>query len=127
MSEAYLEHANLTVKDPDATARMLVDLFSWKVRWCGESMDRGYTVHVGGEQSYLALYAHPTEQNKAIDSYHHLHGLNHLGIVVDDLDATEEAIKAAGFHPRSHGDYEPGRRFYFEDKDGLEFEVVSYR
>ncbi|MEM7190453.1 MAG: VOC family protein, partial [Pseudomonadota bacterium] len=23
-------------------------------------------------------------------------------------------------------DYEPGRRFYFADHDGIEFEVVSY-
>jgi glyoxylase I family protein len=23
-------------------------------------------------------------------------------------------------------DYEPGRRFYYNDEDGIEFEVVSY-
>lgn len=53
-------------------------------------------------------------------------GLNHLGIVVDDLDSAEKRILAAGFKTRSHGDYEPGRRFYFEDGDGLEFEVIAY-
>ena len=31
-----------------------------------------------------------------------------------------------GFTPYSHGDYEPGRRFYFTDGAGIEFEIVSY-
>lgn len=127
MSEAYLEHTNLTVRNPDKTARLLVELFDWHVRWQGESIYGGYTVHVGGERSYLALYAHTTEPEKPIDSYHRLLGLNHLGIVVDDLDATEQAILSAGFQTRSHADYAPGRRFYFEDEDGLEIEVISYR
>ena len=33
---------------------------------------------------------------------------------------------AAGLTPFSHGDYAPGRRFYFFDWDGIEFEIVSY-
>jgi catechol 2,3-dioxygenase-like lactoylglutathione lyase family enzyme len=73
------------------------------------------------------LYTLASEQGKAVDSYCHLLGLNHLSIVVDDLDAAEQAVIAAGFQPHSHANYEPGRRFYFEDKDGLEFEVISYR
>ena len=34
---------------------------------------------------------------------------------------------AAGLVPFNHGDYEPGRRFYFMDPDGIEYEIVSYR
>jgi glyoxylase I family protein len=26
----------------------------------------------------------------------------------------------------NHDDYEPGRRFYYNDEDGIEFEVVNY-
>ena len=52
--------------------------------------------------------------------------LNHVGIQVDDLDAVERRVIAAGLVPFSHGDYEPGRRFYFIDWDGIEFEIVSY-
>ena len=56
-----------------------------------------------------------------------MHGLNHLGVVVvEELDATERRVRAAGFETYSHADYEPGRGFYFRDEDGLEFEVVSY-
>jgi len=127
MTEAYLEHANLTVKDPDETAQMLVELFGWRVRWAGDAIYGGYSVHVGGEQSYLALYALKSDQRKSVDSYRHLLGLNHLGIVVDDLDTAEQAVIAAGFKPHSHADYEPGNRFYFKDNDEMEFEVICYR
>jgi hypothetical protein len=37
--------------------------------------------------------------------------LNHIGVEVDDLDATEARVVAAGLKPFSHADYEPGRRF----------------
>lgn len=30
---ARLEHINLTVADPDATAALLGELFDWHVRW----------------------------------------------------------------------------------------------
>jgi predicted enzyme related to lactoylglutathione lyase len=52
--------------------------------------------------------------------------MNHVAIVVDDLDATEKKILASGRKTHSHADYEPGRRFHFHDKNGIEFEVVSY-
>lgn len=127
MPEAFLEHTNITVTNPDETAQLLVKLFDWRIRWQGEAINGGYTVHVGGENSYLALYARHSEQIKKIDSFKHTLGLNHLGIVVNNLEATEQAILAEGFQTHSHGDYEPGHRFYFEDNDGLEFEVISYQ
>ena len=34
---------------------------------------------------------------------------------------------AAGLKPFNHGDYDPGRRFYFLDPDGIEYEIISYR
>ena len=43
-----------------------------------------------------------------------------------DLDTIEMRVKAVGLTPFNHGDYEPGRRFYFFDPDGIEYEVVSY-
>jgi len=127
MAEARLEHVNLTVRDPLGTAAMLESLFDWRIRWQGDAIHGGFTVHVGAESTYLALYTRGTAPVEDIDDSHSaLHGLNHLGIVVDDLDATEERVKAAGFKPHLHADYEPGRRFYFDDTDGLEIEVVSY-
>ena len=125
---ATLEHVNVTVRDPQATAQMLIDLFDWKVRWHGEAMGgTGVTYHVGSDDSYIAVYSGPNgKQTDPDNSYTQVGGLNHIGVVVDDLDATEARVKAAGYEPHSHADYEPGRRFYFHDTDGIEIEVVSY-
>ncbi|MDX8353436.1 VOC family protein [Cognatiyoonia sp. IB215182] len=127
---AQLEHINITVSDPKKTAAMLSALFGWKTRWEGTVMDgAGYTVHVGNDDSYLAVYsgAKPDQiMPKADASYMTRGAINHVGVVVDDLDVVEEKVIAMGFEPTSHADYEPGRRFYFLDHDGVEFEIVSY-
>lgn len=121
-----LEHLNVTVRDPEATAGMLVDLFGWRVRWQGAAIHGGRSIHVGGADSYLAVYAGLGGQTEAGNSYAQRGGLNHIGVVVDDLDAVEERVKARGYKPVNHADYEPGRRFYFREENGIEIEVVSY-
>ncbi len=123
---ARLEHVNFTVSDPHATAAWLNRIFGWKIRWEGNAKDDGYTCHVGEDDTYVALYARGSPANSNENHYTTKGGLNHWAVVVDDLDAVEERVKAEGFTPRAHGDYEPGRRFYFDDLDGIEVEVVSY-
>lgn len=125
-STARLEHINLTVSDPERTAAMLIELFDWHIRWQGGSIHDGRTVHVGTEDDYLALYTMPESTTDPVDSYRQVAGLNHVALVVDDLDAIEQRVIDAGFVPTNHADYEPGRRFYFHDHDHVEFEVVSY-
>ncbi|MFT4962174.1 MAG: catechol 2,3-dioxygenase-like lactoylglutathione lyase family enzyme [Paracoccaceae bacterium] len=127
-----LEHANITVTDARKTADLFCRLFDWNIRWEGGSIHEGYSVHVGSANSYVALYSN--DDNTAIknaatsqpESYYRLLGLNHIAVTVDDIDAMESRVKAEGFEAHSHADYEPGRRFYFHDHDGLEIEVVSY-
>lgn len=127
MAKATLEHVNVTVLDPVKTANRLCDLFGWHIRWQGDAIHGGTTVHVGSDDTYLAVYTGPgSSPPGAAASYSTIGGLNHIGIVVDDLDGTEARIVEAGYEPHSHADYEPGRRFYFHDEDGIEFEVVSY-
>ena len=121
-----LEHVNVTTGDPQAAAEWLGRLFGWRVRWQGAAMETGFTIHVGDDDRYLALYRPPFDLNDAETRYRRVNGLNHIGIVVDDLDAIETRVRAEGFETYSHDDYEPGRRFYFLDNTGLEFEVVSY-
>ena len=123
---ARLEHLNFTVSDPKATAAWIERIFGWRIRWEGPGMTTGYSVHVGGDDSYVALFRFEDDQAKPPDSYHTRGGLNHWAVVVDDLDATEARVKAEGFTPEKHADYEPGRRFYFYDHDGIEVEVVEY-
>lgn len=122
MPTGFLEHANITVSDPDRSSALLQKLCGWHERWRGPSQLGGWTIHVGGERDYIALYTHQCP----IPRYAKGQPLNHVALVVDDLDGAEAIIKEAGLIPFSHGDYEPGRRFYFYDWDGIEFEMVSY-
>lgn len=121
-----LEHVNVTVENPKGMAGELQDLFGWKIRWEGEAMNKGYTVHVGDDDCYLALYSPNKQLTKNDNSYGLLSGLNHIGVVVQDIQATENRVINAGYQPHSHADYEPGERFYFDGPEGIEFEVVSY-
>ena len=121
-----LEHANVTVSDADKTAAWMTRLFGWKIRWHGPAIDGGQSIHVGSDTSYLALYQPANQIGAGTSSYETAGGLNHLAVTVTDIDAMEDAVRKAGFHPKSHADYEPGRRFYFNDGDGIEFEIVQY-
>lgn len=126
MANAFLEHVNITVSDPAKTASWLSDLFGWTIRWQGDAIHGGRSLHVGSESSYIAVYRKDDQAGPGDDSYSTRGGLNHIGVVVDDLDHVEARVLEAGYETHSHADYEPGRRFYFHDDDGIEFEVVSY-
>lgn len=123
---AILEHANVTVADPVSTAGWMQNVFGWHIRWQGTAKDGGYAVHVGTDNSYLALYTPDAALGEGPVSYTTRGGLNHLAIVVDNYEATEHAVVAAGFKPGDHQVYEPGQRFYFRDENGIEFEIVNY-
>lgn len=125
MADAIIEHVNLTVTDPERTAAIMSALFGWRIRWQGPAMSGGHTIHVGNDTAYLALYTNDDERRR---TERHAKGepLNHVGVLVDDLDAVEGKALALGLVPFSHGDYEPGRRFYLLDPDGIEYEIVSY-
>ncbi|NCF49387.1 MAG: VOC family protein [Bacteroidetes bacterium] len=129
-----LEHVNLTVRDSRQTAEMLTTLFGWKIRWQGAVLGgAGWTVHVGTMDTYLAVYSPNTppgqtdrpvplpERPRSADA------LNHIGVVVDNLETVQARVKAMGFTTGPIEDYEPGRRFYFDDTNGIEFEVVCYQ
>lgn len=125
MTNGTVEHVNITVSDPQRSAALLRDLFGWQIRWEGPSMADGHTIHIGTKDSYIALYTNP-EVLVADPMFNKGEPMNHIGITVDDLDAVEAKVIAAGLEPFNHGDYEPGRRFYFFDWNGIEWEVVSY-
>jgi catechol 2,3-dioxygenase-like lactoylglutathione lyase family enzyme len=122
MSQGRIEHVNLTVTDIERSAALFESLLSWRQRWRGEAMSGGETIHVGEESTYLALYTDRRDHAGQAKG----RPLNHVGLLVDDLDAAERIVLEHGLETFNHGDYEPGRRFYFFDWDGIEFEVVSY-
>ena len=125
MALPRIEHVNVTVSDPVRAAGLMEKLFGWQIRWQGPSMAGGHTIHVGTSDNYVALYT-GRGMTYTADNFAKGRPLNHIGVEVDDLDATEARVVAAGLIPFSHGDYEPGRRFYFLDPDGIEYEVISY-
>ncbi|MEZ5480435.1 MAG: VOC family protein [Thiolinea sp.] len=122
---AILEHLNLSVRKPQEMAQTLCRLFDWQVRWEGEGIHAGYTVHVGGTQHYLALYAPPRFTTKPGVRYFSEFALNHVGVVVDDLEAVRERVEAAGLVVHNENAIVPGRRIYFMLEE-VEFEVVAY-
>lgn len=126
MNTARLEHANITVSNPKETADLLCRVFGWHIRWEGPSRMGGHTVHVGSDDDYLALYTPGTVDAPADEHDSTSGGLNHIAVVVGDLDEAQSVIESEGLQAFNHGDYEPGRRFYFNNPDGIEFEVVSY-
>jgi catechol 2,3-dioxygenase-like lactoylglutathione lyase family enzyme len=122
MSTGFLEHVNITVSDPERSAGLLQRLCGWHERWRGPSQLGGWTIHVGNDRDYLAVYTNAGRGGPFAKGT----PMNHVGLVVDDLNAAETVVKEAGLVPFNHADYEPGRRFYFFDWDGIEFEIVSY-
>jgi catechol 2,3-dioxygenase-like lactoylglutathione lyase family enzyme len=125
MPDAIIEHVNITVSDPARTARMLMDLFDWTVRWEGSAASGGHTIHVGSAAGYVAVYGAPDRTGAPLNHAKSA-PLNHIAIEVADLAATEARALAMGLTPFNHGSYEPGRRFYLYDVDGIEWEIVSY-
>jgi glyoxylase I family protein len=122
---ASIEHVNITVSDPERTAALMTTLFGWQERWRGPARDGGWTIHVGSATDYLALYTGPVGEHAGAQ-WEKGAPLNHVGLIVDDLDAVEQRVCAAGLAPFNYGDYDPGRRFYFFDQDGIEYEIISY-
>lgn len=122
MPTGRIEHANLSVTDAPRLAALLVRLCGWRERWRGPAANGGETIHVGSDECYIAVYTHDRVGGKFAKGQ----PLNHVGLLVDDLDGAEAVVRGAGLKPFGHDDYEPGRRFYFFDWDGIEFEVVSY-
>lgn len=127
---AYLEHANITVPDIDAAIAFLQTA-------CPEFAIRHDTihpvsgirwVHIGTPDSYFALQSphlgrDPEDHRRPYDDI----GINHLGIVVDDFDAVEERLAAAGYRRGMEVDPHPSRkRSYWHDHANFEWEFIGY-
>ena len=120
----FLEHVNMSVADLDQTIAFYQQLLGLNVRWRGTTPSGLEAAHIGDERHYLALFAIGDREHKEAD-YDEL-GLNHFGFVVDDLDTAKRKLKDLNVEPTMEADYEPGRRLYFLDPNGVEVELVQY-
>ena len=126
--QAHLEHANLVVRDIDATLHFLqTALPSWRIRFDGVDAHGQRWVHVGTDASYLALSAARAEPAQRWVPYRGLPGVNHLAFVVDDAEALRKRLAAAGYTDSTVPNEHPARRrVYFIDPDGNDWEFVQY-
>ena len=126
--DTRLEHANLVVRDVDATLRFLqTALPDFGVRHDsgGGSSDRW--VHVGNDHAYVALMQSSVEPAEAWTPYVGRPGVNHLGFVVGDAGALRARMRGAGYTESGVPNAHPWRkRVYFLDPDGNDWEFVEY-
>lgn len=125
----FLEHVNLTASDLERSVAFYRELLGLDVRWRGQAIgERGpvAAAHIGTEHCYLAIFEAEAAAEGQVGFDYSQPGLNHFGFVVDDLDATRARALALGAQIHFEPEYEPGRRFYLTDPDGLELELVAY-
>lgn len=122
----YVEHANLTVRRLENTIKFLqtaIPEFSVRhqgqhpmYRWC----------HIGTEDTYLALQEVVARDQIDRTPYRDL-GINHIGLVVDDVMQVRERLLSAGYRENELETSHPWRqRIYFYDRDGIEWEFTQY-
>jgi catechol 2,3-dioxygenase-like lactoylglutathione lyase family enzyme len=123
-----LEHANLCVKDIDGVIHFLLAAFpEFRIRRDTVEADGSRWVHVGCDETYIALNQAKPDAEKRGKPYKGQPGLNHLAYEVDDVDAVYERLSAAGYQDSTLPNAHPYRkRVYFYDPDGNDWEFVQY-
>lgn len=121
-----IEHANMIVRDVDAMMRFLQTAFpEFRVRREGNGEQRW--VHIGTDETYIALNEAVSEPPERWVPYAGKPGVNHLGYEVDDVDALRQRMRAAGYRDSTVPNSHPYRkRVYFHDPDGNDWEFVQY-
>lgn len=125
---ARLEHANLSVRDIDETIRFLRTAFpEFAIRNDGRDADGSRWVHIGTNETYIALTMATVEPETRWIPYEGRPGVNHLAYVVDDADALRERMSKAGYLDSTVPNIHPHRkRVYFNDPDGNDWEFIEY-
>ena len=123
-----LEHANICVRDIDAMIRFLQTAFpEFRVRRRGVSSSNTEWVHIGTDETYLALNLATKQSAKPWAPYSGEPGVNHLAFEVVDVDALRARLLAGGFVESTVPNAHPHRkRVYFFDPEGNDWEFVQY-
>ncbi|MGH9658999.1 MAG: VOC family protein, partial [Bryobacteraceae bacterium] len=123
-----LEHANLGVRDIEAMIRFLNTAFpEFRVRGQGKSRDGSRWVHIGTDETYIALSQAKTDSERHWIPYSGEPGVNHLAYEVDDVESLRVRLTAAGYRDSTVLNAHPHRkRVYFYDPEGNDWEFVQY-
>ncbi len=120
----FLDHVNISVKDLEGAIGFYQDLFGWQVRWRGSSTNGKPAAHIGDSEQYIGLIQ--VEDHDELHADYSRPGLNHFGVVVNSLEEARQKLARHGIEPHNEPHYEPGRRFYFLDNDGVEVELIEH-
>ena len=124
-----LEHANITVQNIDKAIQFLNIVAPDFVIRKDESKEGTYRwAHIGNDSFYIALQE-PHLQNKQSEGSipYENRGVNHLALIVSDLDKIEQQLIAAGYQKSIDTPQEKYRkRIYYFDNDGFEWELIEY-
>ena len=123
-----LEHANLIVRDVDRMVAFLRTAFpEFRIRGEGRDPLGVRWLHIGTDETYLALNESTREPAEAWVPYAGAPGTNHLGYEVDDAGALRERMLRAGYEESTVPNAHPHRRrVYFHDPEGNDWEFVQY-
>ena len=123
-----LEHANLIVRDLDATIRFLQTAFpDFRMRFDGMDPTGKRWLHIGTDDTYIALTQAITDPAQRWIPYTGVPGVNHLAYEVDDVEAVRRRLSAAGYQDSTVPNNHPYRkRIYFYDPDGNDWEFIQY-
>jgi catechol 2,3-dioxygenase-like lactoylglutathione lyase family enzyme len=123
-----LEHANLCVRDIEAMIRFLQTAFpNFRLRGEGVSQDGTRWVHLGTDETYIALGQSRVDDARTWAPYEGVPGVNHLAYEVDDVEALRQRMTSAGYKNSTPPNAHPHRkRLYFYDPEGNDWEFVEY-
>mgnify|MGYP002625863228 FL=1 len=123
-----LEHANMSVHDIDRIIRFLQTAFpEFGIRRDAVDPDGSRWVHVGTDDSYIALTQAAPDSPKRLPPYEGKAGLNHLAYEVSDADALRARMLEAGYTESTVPNAHPYRkRVYFYDPEGNDWEFIQY-
>jgi catechol 2,3-dioxygenase-like lactoylglutathione lyase family enzyme len=123
-----MEHANVCVRDVEGMIRFLQTAFpEFRVRGEGLSPDGSRWVHVGTDETYIALGQSRQEPATPWKPYDGVPGVNHVAYEVDDVDRLRKRMLAAGYRESTPPNNHPyRRRLYFYDPEGNDWEFVQY-
>ncbi len=123
-----LEHANIAVQDIDRMIHFLQTAFpDFRLRGEGKTWQGNRWVHMGTDETYLALNQATSEAAEPWIPYRGKPGTNHLGYEVDDVEALRKRLEEAGYRDSTVPNSHPHRRrVYFYDGEGNDWEFVQY-
>ena len=123
-----LEHANICVRDIEPMVHFLKTAFpEFRMRGEGKSRDGTRWVHIGTNDTYIALGQAKADSKRHWMPYSGEPGVNHLAYEVDDAESLRARLKAAGYRESTVPNVHPHRkRVYFYDPDGNDWEFVQY-